>query len=150
MQVRIENLVDRVASKGEPAGPEMAVGHGQRVLVGLLAHPAVEHFGRDVVRRHIPRMVAGASLEDLGHAEVRQPGRSADEKDVVRLDVAMLHTDLATVARLVPRLVEVVDRTRHLVHITDELVIRQAGQTLVSALAQTIPEALLTERHGDH
>ena len=139
VEMLVEDLVDRVAHERPPARAELGVGHGQRILVAPPRDPAFEHLGRHVVRRHAPRMAGAAGLQDLRQPEVGEPGRAADEEDVVRLDVAVLDPDQAAVAGRVAGLVEEVDGPGQLVHVAEQLVARQAGQALRLARVQAGP-----------
>ena len=150
IEVGVEDLVHRGACERQLPGAELRVGEGQRVLVGPLRDPPLEHLGGHVMRRHVPRVGGAGGIEHLGQAEVGQADRAADEEDVVRLDVAVLDADEAPVLGPVAMIIEEVDGAGQLLHVAEQLVARHAGEPPRLAGAEPVHQALVAQGHRDH
>ena len=91
--------VGRVAGERQAAGPEVAVGDGQAVLVGVPRGRPEEELGGRVGGGPLQAGVAGDRLlHPPRRAEVGDLHAAADEEDVLRLEVAMLDAQARAVA----------------------------------------------------
>src|SRR5262249_43370774 len=89
LQVRCDDLVERVGLDRDSASAQFHVGDGQRVLIACRAGAALkEQFGR-LVERAVAQGAATVG-QGVGQAGVTQASAAADQEQVARLDVAVL------------------------------------------------------------
>ena len=139
-QVLHQQLAGVAAVERPLPGEQFLVDDGQAVLIAEAADHAVERFRGRVDRRDAAGDWAPSPFQVLDQAEVGDLDVVVDQEQVLRLDVEVLQLVLD---------VHQVERLGRLLHVAEQLVARDARQSLAAALLEAVPEVAVGQLHDD-
>ncbi len=137
----LQDQLTHVVPRERPLpGEQFLIDDGEAVLIAKAAHPPVEGLRRRVDRRDAAGDRRLHAFQILDEAEVRDLDVLEHQKQVLRLDVQML--------KLIS-VVHQVQRFGGFLHVDEQLIARDARQTLTAALLEAVPQIALGQLHDD-